>query len=138
MSRRTSKWALWRRNNRPRRATARVYRLPDQPDARIARIVDLPIARDVIERQDVGWCTMLLAPTIRTVGAAAQDSQARGRLAPSSNIMKGSGLGQCRGLDAAQGGGTLLYRGSSVHMHRDSVRVRLLRGLTLRPEYGRQ
>jgi predicted ATPase len=33
---------------------ALVYRLPDQPDARIARIVDLPTARDVIERQDVG------------------------------------------------------------------------------------
>jgi hypothetical protein len=40
-------------------------RLPaaDQPNARIARIVDLPIARDVIERQDGGWRTMLLAQT---------------------------------------------------------------------------
>ncbi len=31
-----------------------VYRLPDQPDAHLARIVELPAAREVIARQDVG------------------------------------------------------------------------------------
>ena len=54
-------------------------------------------------RPHPSWRPMLLGQTSRTVGAAAQGSQARGRLAPSSNIMKGSGLGQCRGFDAAQG-----------------------------------